>query len=160
MAGAYFIPLRKFLKGIVSLDIDRIALEITSTLEFKTLVIKLNTEGLPTSQLFIRGEDSTGKRLDEIGGEYSPFTIQEKNKKRQPTNRVTLKDTGDFYMTFDVIPFKGGFIIEADTIKDGRNLEDDWGDDIIGLNDENIQLVLEFYKRAIQFKLNTVLNAA
>ncbi len=160
MAGRYFIELRKFLKGVVSLDIDLIILEITRTQEFKTLVIKLNTEGLPTSQLFIKGSDSTGKRLDEIGGSYSPFTIQEKNKKGQPTDRVTLKDTGDFYMSFDVIPFKGGFIIEADTMKDGDNLEDDWGENIIGLDDENTQIILEFYRNSLQFRLNQFFRAA
>ena len=160
MAQDYFISLRNFLKGIIALDIDNIVLEITKTSRFKRLVIQLNTEGLPTSQLYGLGEDSTGARLDEIGGEYKPFTIQEKNRKGQPTDRVTLKDTGEFYMSFDVIPFKGGFTIEANTIKDGQDLESRWGGDIIGLNEENTNIVLEFYKSAIQTQLNMVLNAA
>jgi len=160
MAGIYFIALRKFLSGIIHLDIDSIVLDITRTPEFKTLVIKLNTEGLPTSQLFLKGQDSTGKDLDKIGGEYSPFTVEEKKRKGQPTDRVTLKDTGDFYMSFEVIPFKGGFIIEADTTKDGKSLEDDWGENIIGLQDENVQLVIEFYKQAIQSRINNRLKVA
>lgn len=160
MAQNYFIPLRNFLKGFINLDIDSIVLDITRTQEFKTLVIKLNTEGLPTSQLFIKGEDSTGKELSKIGGSYSPFTIEEKKKKGQPTDRVTLKDTGDFYMSFEVIPFKGGFIIDANTIKDGEDLEDDWGHNIIGLQDENIQILIEFYKGMIQDRINMFLKVA
>lgn len=154
MAGRFFIPMRKILNGFINLDLDQIALDIAKTPAFKELVIKLNTEGLPTSQLFEKGEDSTGISLESIGGEYAPFTIEEKKRKGQPTNRVTLKDTGDFYMTFNVIPFKGGFIIDANTIKDGENLEDDWGRNIIGLQPENLQIVIDFYKIQIQNRLN------
>ena len=42
-----------------------------------------------------------GLRADdtEIGDEYpyKPFTIQEKIRKQQPYDRVTLKDTGEFH---------------------------------------------------------------
>ncbi len=160
MAGRYFIPLRKFLNGIINLDLDEIVLEITKTSEFKTLVIKLNTEGLPTSQLFIKGKDALGRSLDSLGGPYSPFTVSEKRRKGQPTNRVTLKDTGDFYLTFEVIPLRGGFIIEADTIKDGDNLEDRYGNEIVGLDAQNVGIILEFYKRALDNRLKRVLNVA
>ena len=39
--------------------------------------------------------------LDKLGNEilpeYTPFTIEIKKEKGQPTDRVTLKDTGDFH---------------------------------------------------------------
>jgi hypothetical protein len=60
--------------------------------EFTDLIIKLNTEGEQTSQL-IYGVDSKGKQLDEVGGEYSPYTVMIKKEKGQITDHVTLKDT-------------------------------------------------------------------
>jgi len=146
MAGKFFKPLRELLDSIIKLDIDEIALDIARTSEHKRIVITLNTEGLPTSQLYSLGEDSEGKTLESIGGGYSPFTQQIKGGKGQPTDRVTLKDTGEFYRTFDVIPFKGGFNIVADTLKDDNDLEDRWGDDIVGLNEENTNILIELYK--------------
>lgn len=160
MAKRFFIPIRNVLQSVLDLDVDEIALEIAKTKEFKTLVIKLNTEGKPTSQLFELGEDSEGRSLESIGGPYAPFTVQQKILKGQPTDRITLKDTGDFYMTFKIIPFKGGFRILADPIKDDTNLFEEWGEDIVGLNEINLQIVIEFYKEKILESVNNVLNAA
>tara|TARA_R110000824_G_scaffold85121_3_gene211818 strand:+ start:10217 stop:10699 length:483 start_codon:yes stop_codon:yes gene_type:complete len=155
MAGKFFKSLRNILKAIINLDVDQIALEIARTTEHKKLVISLNTEGLPTSQLFELGEDSEGLKLDDIGGGYTLFTIYEKLKFDQPVDRVTLKDTGAFYRTFDVRPFNGGFTIEADTFKDGDNLENRWGKDIVGLNDDNLNILIEFYKERILEKVRS-----
>ena len=156
MAKTFFIPIRNILNAILELDVDDIAFEIARTNEFKTLVIRLNTQ----EQLFKKGEDSRGKSLESIGGGYSPFTIEIKKSKGQPTNRVTLKDTGAFYQTFDVVPFKGGFRIVADPIKDETNLFTEWGDDIVGLTQENLQIVIDLYKEKLLERVNSVLNAA
>jgi len=156
----YFAPIYSKLEAIMKLDVDDIALRISNTIAFKTYVIKLNTEGLPSSQLYELGEDSTGRKLEDIGGSYSPYTVKEKLRKGQPIDRVTLKDTGDFYATFKVIPFKGGFTIEANTIKDRQNLENDWGTEIIGLNQENLQRVIDYYKEIIADYVREQINAA
>ena len=167
----FFQPLRLILNSILKLDLDTIALQITRNNLFKTLVIKLNTEGLPTSQLYEKGEDSFGKKLSgksiAIDGEYTPFTKQLKQEKGQPTDRITLKDTGEFYLTFEVIPFKGGFEIYADGFKKGvaggegnNDLFEEFGEDILGLNQENLQIIIEFYKNAIQEKVRQKLRVA
>lgn len=160
MSGRFFIPMRKVLNQIINLDIDQIAFDIARTDTFKKLVISLNTEGTPTSQLFELGEDSTGTKLSQIGGDYSPFTVQEKQRKGQPTNRITLKDTGDFYRSFNVVPFKGGFRIEADTIKDGEDLQESWGQNIVGLSPQNLEIIINFYRNAVQEKVNNRIKAA
>jgi len=152
--------MRKVLNQIINLDIDQIAFDIARTDTFKKLVISLNTEGTPTSQLFELGEDSTGTKLSQIGGDYSPFTVQEKQRKGQPTNRITLKDTGDFYRSFNVVPFKGGFRIEADTIKDGEDLQESWGQNIVGLSPQNLEIIINFYRNAVQEKVNNRIKAA
>ena len=77
--------MRKVIESIVNMDLDQIALDIARTETFKKLVISINTEGVPTSQLFELGEDATGRTLESIGGEYSPFTVEvKKSNKKWP----------------------------------------------------------------------------
>lgn len=157
----YFEPLRKLLSMISLLDIDVIANEITKERVFQQLVIRLNTEGEATSQLY-KGVDSNDKRLADIGGGYSPFTIEKAKEKGQPkkgVDIVDLKDTGAFYLSFSISPYMGGFIIDADAEKDTNNLFSDWGVDILGLNEQNLQIVIDFYRNAIQQKLNERIKA-
>jgi hypothetical protein len=131
-------------------DVTKTLVKILKKKAIQKFITDLNTK----VQLFDYGEDATGMRLDvvsDIGG-YAPSTISIKARKGQPTNRVTLKDTGDFYKTFDVIVNNdASFKVQADTMKGGQNLEDRWGEDIVGLQEENVILVLdrlrdEFYK--------------
>ena len=138
----FFNSLKNKLQGIVDLELNEVAFKIASEKEVKDLVIRLNTQGEKTSQLFELGEDSLGDSL----GSYSPFTIEKKKKKGQPTNRITLKDTGEFYSSFNVVPYRGGFTIKANPIKEDSNLYNDFGVDIIGLNEENLQILRDVYK--------------
>jgi|TARA_R110002049_G_C9016969_1_gene551052 hypothetical protein len=129
-------------------DVTKTLVKILNKKTVQKFITDLNTK----VQLFDYGEDSRGVELMGVGGGYAPSTISIKAKKGQPTNRVTLKDTGEFYKTFDVVVNKdASFRIEADTTKGGQNLEDRWGEDIVGLQQENVVLVLdrlrdEFYK--------------
>lgn len=152
----FFMPIRNILNFIIALDVDQLALEIAQQGSFKDLVIELNTE----KQLFDKGEDSTGRTLESIGGAYSPFTVSIKQAKGQPTNRVTLFDTGEFYASWSVKPFKGGFIIDADPNKDDTNLFDEWGNEIVGLNEENLQTIINFFRDAVLEKINNRIKAA
>jgi len=142
------------------LDVDNIAYNIAQTNEHKRLVISLNTEGEPTSQLYELGEDSLGKGLQGKtilkDGEYTPFTKNEKSIVGQRYDHPTLKYTGAFYASFVVKPYKGGFEIDADPVKDDTNLFDELGKDILGLNDENLQIVINFYKDAILESLEQI----
>lgn len=147
----YFGGLINYLESLKRLNIDDLAFQIASTKELQDLVIELNTK----DQLFDKGEDSTGRTLESIGGAYSPFTVSLKQAKGQPTNRITLFDTGDFYASFRIIPVKGqGFTIDSDTQKDDTNLIDEWGEDIEGLQDDNLQLVIDLFLDELLRKVN------
>jgi len=99
-------------------------------------IIKMNT----IDQLFDEGIDSTGASL----GEYSPFTINLKRKKQQPTDRVTLYDEGDFYNSFVIVVGSSFFDIEADDFsKYDRPLFEVYGEDVAGLTDFNKQRLKE-----------------
>ena len=152
----FFTPMRNILNVIIALDVDQIAFDIAQQDSFQDLVIELNTK----DQLFDKGENSEGKTLESIGGAYSPFTVSIKQAKGQPTNRVTLFDTGEFYASFVVKPFRGGFTIDADPNKDDTDLFDEWGDEIVGLNDENLQTIINFFRNAVLEKINNRIKAA
>lgn len=141
----YFQELREFVEGFQRLSIDQIAYKVAKRQSFQKEVIRINTQ----LQLFRKGEDSKGTKLSSIGGGYSPVTIEIKRSKGQPIDRVTLKDTGDFYQSFQVVPYMGGFRIEADVIKDDTNLEKEWGEDIIGIQEGNKILLVDKYVEAI-----------
>lgn len=118
--------------------------------QIKEEIIYLNTQ----EQLFDKGIDSEGVRLDVARGYgYANVTKQIKAQKGQPTDRITLKDTGEFYQSFRVDVREGVITINADAQKDDTNLFDEWGVDILGLTEESIKrlkpLVIENYKKYI-----------
>lgn len=98
-------------------------------------IIRLNTE----DQLEEDGIDSLGRDL----GDYSPYTKILKKLKGQRTDHITLKDTGDFYESFVAVVNNSEIIIDADGIKDdGTDLFRQYGNDIAGLTDENLQFII------------------
>lgn len=135
-----FDHLHQILDRAIKVNIDDIMFNILKQEDdVIELIIELNTE----EQLF-QGVDGKGRELADIGGTYAPITVAIKRTENQPFDRVTLKDTGDFYKSFYVVPLKDGFEIVADTIKDGQNLEDRWGNEIIGLNELSIEQLQAF----------------
>ncbi len=119
-------------------NIDEILFEITNEQETQDFLIEVLQD-----QLFTTGEDGDGVSL----GDYSPVTIKIKRAKGQPTDRITLKDTGDFYRSYMIEAFKGGFIVDADGQKSPEdNLFVSYGDDILKPNEETITLITEYYE--------------
>ena len=132
----FYNQAQKVLAGIS--DEKRLFKLVLNNSKIKNMVIELNTE----DQLYSKGIDSLGNSL----GLYSEITISIKRSKGQPTDRVTLKDTGDFYDTFKVDVREGEIVITANTIKDQDDLIQKYGSDIIGLTDDNLQKLIIFAK--------------
>lgn len=80
----------------------------------------------------------SGIRADgtEIEPEYALFTIRVKTRKGQPTDRVTLFDTGAFYGAFTV-ERKGDMVIFTSTDDKTQRLVDKYGEGIFGLTDDD-----------------------
>ena len=57
----FFDSLIDKLQGIADLEVNEVAFKISQEKQLQDLVIRLNTEGEPTSQLYELGEDSLGK---------------------------------------------------------------------------------------------------
>jgi hypothetical protein len=62
--------------------------------------------------------------------------VQLKNEKNQPTDRVTLRDTGDFHKSIKVDADRTYFEIYATDWKTD-DLKEKYGDEILGLTPEN-----------------------
>ena len=92
-------------------------------------IVEYNTE-----QLYA-GFDSKGQNLSP---EYTKKTIGIKQKKSppQPTDRVTLKDTGDFYKGFKIEAKQNDFEIIS-TDEKAQGLKSKYGADIFGLAPED-----------------------
>lgn len=113
--------------------------------EIQEMIVRLNTQ----DQLFEKGEDKLGRRLDDIGGGYSPYTIEfYKQPLGLPTDRITLRQTGIFYESFHVVAPMGAdyIMIIANPMKDGKDINAEWGGNVIGLNIQNKQRLIDELK--------------
>lgn len=136
------------------IDIPYIVQKIADSNDIKDAIIYLNTE----KQLYL-GKNKLGQDLESIGGDYSPFTKDIKSAVGQPIDRVTLRDTGTFYESFEVHSFANYIEITANPFKDGVDLQQRWGFNIIGLNEENkTWLINEIKVRLIQEIKATILE--
>ena len=126
------------LKRTRKLSAQKLFIRIGNEEDIIELIIRFNTEGEPTSQLFELGVDSNGTDL----GEYTPFTIEQKLAKGQPIDRITLKDDGGFYKSWRVKATQEGWEFSVDPIKDDTNLIEEWGEDIVGLFPPNLKRVI------------------
>lgn len=107
--------------------------------ENEAYIVDMNAE----EQLYEQGVNNLGVSISDYAP-YSPVTIQIKRLKGQPTNRVTLRDEGDFEESFFLQIENDHFEIKASDFKT-EHLIRKYGRQILGLTDENIKkLIWEF----------------
>jgi hypothetical protein len=101
------------------------------------------------------GLDATGR---DITPEYAPLTVEIKQAKGQPTDRVTLRDSGDFYAGI-VARVRSEAIALEGTDPKTQELQQKYGRDIIGLSDEAVAEFREDYVRPeLQAKTREILG--
>lgn len=136
----------KLISNLQSLNIDRIIFNLLKNQSFQDFIIEANTK----DQLFDKGENSLGVSLEDVRGSgYSDLTIRIKKFKGQKVENVTLNDTNAFYESFNVSLNPKSFDIDADPVKEDTNLFDEWGEDIVGLNEENLQELIDMLQDGI-----------
>lgn len=94
-------------------------------------IVQMNAE----DQLFFEGINSLGVNIMSYAP-YAPLTKWIKANKHQPTNRVTLRDTGDFHRSFYVVAGSESFEITASDEKT-EALKLKYGKEIFGLTEES-----------------------
>ena len=102
-------------------------------------IVDLNAE----EQLFEQGINRLGVEISDYAP-YSPVTIAIKEAKGQPTNRVTLRDEGDFESSFYLEVGDKQFEIKASDFKT-EDLIKKYGRQILGLTNENIAKLIWQY---------------
>lgn len=107
--------------------------------ENEAYIVDMNAE----VQLFEHGENALGVDISSYRP-YSPVTIQIKKMKGQPTNRVTLRDEGDFESSFFLQVNNEQFEIKAADFKT-EELIQKYGKAILGLTDANLQELIWQY---------------
>lgn len=107
--------------------------------ENEAWICDMNTE----DQLYERGVNRVGVDIMDYMP-YTPKTIEIKEVKGQPTNRVTLRDEGDFHSSFKLIIDKDKLTITAEDWKT-EFLMRKYGRQILGLTDENAQELVNEY---------------
>ena len=101
-------------------------------LDNEGVICDMNAE----DQLYEQGVNSLGVDISDYAP-YSPVTVWIKEEKGQPTDRVTLRDEGDFESSFYVTASLDGFAIRASDWK-AEKLIKKYGTDIMGLTEENM----------------------
>lgn len=99
----------------------------------KEIILDMNSE----EQLYEKGITRHGVEIASFAP-YSPITVEIKREKGQPTNRVTLRDEGDFHYSFFIAFTETGFEIKASDWK-AKNLVANYGESILGLTEENFR---------------------
>jgi len=115
----------------------------------KKKIIQLNT----IEQLYKKGVDNQNKAIEPP---YTPLTVSIKKKKGQPSNRVTLKDTGDFYKATDVDFGAKKFTITNFDDK-YEKLSEKYGDEILGLTLESQAILKDIIIKKIKKKINKLI---
>lgn len=100
---------------------------------------------IANDQLFRRGINGRGEKIMDYMP-YKPSTIRRKQKKGQPTTRVTLKDTGDFYKSMFVVFDSEGFYITSSDDK-AKYLVKKYGESIFRLTNENFTRIIRSHIR-------------
>lgn len=142
-------PIGDLYRRVQKLDEGRIFVDVMSDKKVQEVAVKLNTD-----QMKVDFMNSEGVLLSDVGGEYSPFTVQAGNKKGR--DKVDLYDTGAFHESFRIERIRPEYFeINSDPVKDdGTNLLVEWGKEIEGLTFESkaelAKFMTDFYVEKIK----------
>lgn len=142
-----FESLKSHLDKLASIDEDTIWFNVIDR-ETQFEIIRLNTE----DQLFDEGIRSDGSSLPD----YSRRSVEEFGK---PNGHIRLRDTGAFYQSFRVKVDKWGLFIAADDVKEDTVLTEAYGIDILGLTEENTNILIKMIKRKYLEELHGKLSS-
>lgn len=134
------------LKRATTINLDVIMLKVFDNEKVQDFIEDLNKEQLQQSI------DSKGERLSYVDAKgrtrtgYSPLTAKLSGGKKKIGQPFNLFDTGEFYKSIKLSPELNGVEITANPIKEDDNLFKKFGEDIIGLTEQSINLLQEFIK--------------
>lgn len=148
----------RLLSDIQTFSFIRAAEEVLRDERTKQFIISLNIH----NQLFDSGINSEGVLLSQVGGDYSPVTMdisQSKGKPKQSQSIINLNDTGAFYESFKIeINYPNITISADDSSRYDIPLTENWGKEIIGLTSENLAKVEDFVAERVFEKFMAIFD--
>lgn len=120
--------------------LDEVVLNIVADHEAKIV------EWVTGEQLYTQGVRGSDGVTIMSYAPYAESTVKRKTKKGQPTDRVTLRDTGEFHKKFTVSTDTEKFTISAENTDPAllpKFLAARYGDGIFNLTDENLNTLIE-----------------
>lgn len=144
-----FESILRVCNNVKKLNQDKILKEIFEDKDLQLDIINLNKD-----QMYEQGVDSKGVTL----GEYHPRTVEEKIKKGQRHDHITLKDTGEFYDSIKIKNEKERIVITGDMEKPDTDLEIIYPN-ALGLTDENLKAVQGLVTPIFQAKVRQAIFA-
>ena len=153
-----FEAIRDLTEKVKQLDEGKLTNIYISDNTIKEFILDLNR----VEQLFKEGIQSDGSPLtssNSTPGYYSSFTEQlnagitftykGESKQKIFGEPYFLYNEGKFFSTFVLIPLKDGFEIQANPQRDNTNILDEFGQNVIGLTDESLQIFIDAFKEVI-----------
>lgn len=150
----------KLINKLKSLKTQIIPIADNVIMDNKSQIISLQL-----GQMAFKGEDSEGVKLryqkprkGKTKGVYSAGYSNYKSKRGGQTRYVDLKLNGDFYKSIDVVnPDRGLIKIKSEDDKFGI-LTSNFGENILGLNTENLIIFANRIEPKLQGKVDKYLN--
>lgn len=150
----------KLINKLKSLKTQIIPIADNVIMDNKSQIISLQL-----GQMAFKGEDSEGDKLryqkprkGKTKGVYSAGYSNYKSKRGGQTRYVDLKLNGDFYKSIDVVnPDRGLIKIKSEDDKFGI-LTSNFGENILGLNTENLIIFANRIEPKLQGKVDKYLN--
>lgn len=96
-------------------------------------------------QWFEAGEKNDGDRIRPLNKDYevySQFTIRKKRAKGQPTDRITLKDTGKLHRSITIKVLADRLLIETNDPTFNK-VEAQYGEGLLGIQDRYLREFVE-----------------
>lgn len=144
-------------RNVKKLNEDKAFQKVIRTPAIQVEAIRLNRD----EQLYQKGVDNQGNKMRSdyarFGNFYANSTIAIKNEKNQPTDRVTLRDSGAMYQTFKTKIVGDELMLDVNSIKEGKDLVNRFGQ-FAGLDEESKNKLLIMAKPIVlDYVKNTIL---
>lgn len=98
-------------------------------------------EAITQDQLYNRGVNGNDTEIMSYAP-YAPSTIKKKIKKGQPYNRVTLRDTGEWYNSLRLVYDVDGFVVTSTDDKN-KYLKEKYGPKILKIDRANLNKIIK-----------------
>lgn len=130
-------------KKIFQIDFNKLVNQTLQIKEVQKDIIKYNQDEQLQEGIDARGQviETIASQEQNSGYPYSRYTVKLRGESGLQVDKVDLKDTGEFYNSFDVEVRKDEFEVLADFSKGGSDIRDNFSSDydFLGLTKNSLE---------------------